>query len=123
MGDPDYLVGVIEESVIPAYRKLKVFLEEEYKPHARKYPGIYGLPDAEKVYSDLIYRHTSVHYTASELHQIGLSEVSRILSEMDLLRSQILPDGTLSDLRSSLQNPFLESSLKVLGGFKDVFLG
>ncbi|KAJ3078808.1 hypothetical protein HK102_004225 [Quaeritorhiza haematococci] len=104
-GDEEFLVPAIEYSVVPAYRRLRTFLREEYLGNARPHAGIYGLPNAEEAYSDLIYRHTSVRYTASELHDLGWQEVIRIKSRMESLRSQIYPHGTLTDLMSNLKDP------------------
>ncbi|KAJ1343749.1 hypothetical protein BSLG_001730 [Batrachochytrium salamandrivorans] len=74
----DYAVPAIRDSLVPAYKAVKVFLETEYLPHARTTAGIYGLADSKRVYDDLIYLHTTVRYTADELYELGLQEVARI---------------------------------------------
>ncbi|KAJ3057901.1 hypothetical protein HK102_010796, partial [Quaeritorhiza haematococci] len=105
MGDEHYLDKWILEYVVPAYQGLKAFMEEEYIKHARKTPGIFGLPNAQQVYQSQIFRHTSTRYTASELHQIGLAEVSRINSEIDALALRICPEAkTRQEFRAALMD-------------------
>ncbi len=70
-------------SVVPAYRQLLDFVEQEYLPGARESIGSIELPDGEAFYSHRIHYFTSLHMTAQEVHKIGLDEVKRIRSEME----------------------------------------
>ncbi|KAL2919711.1 hypothetical protein HK105_200625 [Polyrhizophydium stewartii] len=99
----DFLLDTIRESVVPAYKAVKDFLETEYKPHARANPGIFGLPDYERVYNDLIFVHTSARYTADELHQKGLEEVARIRKRMEAIKDKMF-DGTLKEFLVALKD-------------------
>ncbi|KAL2919709.1 hypothetical protein HK105_200623 [Polyrhizophydium stewartii] len=99
----DFLLDTIRESVVPAYKAVKEFLETEYKPHARANAGIFGLPDHERVYNDLIFLHTTVRYTADELHQKGLEEVARIRKRMEAIKDKVF-DGTLKEFFVALKD-------------------
>ncbi|KAL2911383.1 hypothetical protein HK105_209147 [Polyrhizophydium stewartii] len=99
----DFLLNTIRESVVPALKAVKDFLEAEYKPHARANPGIFGLPDYERVYNDLIFVHTSARYTADELHQKGLDEVARIRKRMEAIKDKVF-DGTLKEFFVALKD-------------------
>ncbi|KAL2917885.1 hypothetical protein HK105_202758 [Polyrhizophydium stewartii] len=99
----DFLLDTIRESVLPAYKAVKDFLETEYKPHARANAGIFGLPDHERVYNDLIYLYTSVRYTADELHQKGLDEVARIRKRMEAIKDKVF-EGTLAEFFVALKD-------------------
>jgi len=74
---------VISESVIPAYRRLFDFFHNEYLPAARETLGAFQLPEGESFYQAAIRRYATVDLSPQEIHDIGLSEVSRIHSEMD----------------------------------------
>ncbi|KAJ3279157.1 hypothetical protein HK104_001698 [Borealophlyctis nickersoniae] len=120
----DYLHKVIAESVVPAYRALKEFLETEYKKNARKHAGIYGLPNYEKVYEDAIYVSTGLSYKAEELHQIGLDEVARISKQMEEAKRRAGFEGTLPEFRKALNDKerfpqlFIESREEVIPRYR-----
>ncbi len=72
----------IEESVVPAYRKLGQFMQNEYIPGARKTLAAREMPDGEAFYQAQIRRHTTLNLTPADIHQRGLDEVARIKAEM-----------------------------------------
>ncbi len=72
----------ISGSVVPAYRAILQFVEQEYLPAARESIASIELPDGAAFYAHRIHYFTSLHMTAREVHQIGLDEVKRISSEM-----------------------------------------
>jgi uncharacterized protein (DUF885 family) len=84
--DKEYLAeeyaNVISEKIIPKYKELKTFLEEEYLPKARTTSGISDVPHGSETYDYLIRLHTTTNMTADEIHELGLSEVARIRGEM-----------------------------------------
>jgi uncharacterized protein (DUF885 family) len=73
----------IAAHVIPAFARLKRFMEEEYGPAARKTLGAAQLPDGAAYYQTQIRSYTTTDLTASAIHKIGLAEVARIRAEMD----------------------------------------
>ncbi|EGF78837.1 hypothetical protein BATDEDRAFT_35511 [Batrachochytrium dendrobatidis JAM81] len=99
----DYAIAAIRDYLVPAYTSVKVFLESEYLPHARSTAGIYSLADSQRVYNDLIYLNTTVRYTADELHQLGLKEVSRIRARMEETKSKVF-DGTYAEFLVALKD-------------------
>jgi uncharacterized protein (DUF885 family) len=54
----------------------------EYSPHGRIALSVTSLPDGEKRYQNEIYKRTTTHMTADEIHQLGLREMDRIEAEM-----------------------------------------
>jgi len=80
---------VISESVIPAYRRLFDFFHKEYLPGARETLGASQLPGGEDFYQAAIRRYATVELSPQEIHDIGLSEVARIRSEMDDIIQQL----------------------------------
>lgn len=76
--------GVIKESVVPSFHKIKDFIEKEYFPNTRKELGISSIPNGKDFYQNRInYYTTSTNYTPESIHALGLKEVERIRSEMN----------------------------------------
>jgi uncharacterized protein (DUF885 family) len=74
---------LIEVAVIPAYRKLLHFYLQDYAPKCRTVEGITGLPGGEAYYQYLLQFFTTTDMSARDIHELGLSEVDRIMAEME----------------------------------------
>ena len=73
----------IENSVVPQFKRIKTFFEDEYLPKARTSIGVSETPGGEEYYQNRInFYTTSTLYSAEDIHQIGLKEVARIKAEM-----------------------------------------
>jgi uncharacterized protein (DUF885 family) len=99
----------ITESVIPAYRRLIAFLEEQ-QPKATSDDGVWKLPDGDAYYAWRLHSQTSTRMSPQEVHQLGLSEVARIEGEMKaIFAAQGLGDGAPAELlqRLSKEQRFL----------------
>jgi len=91
--DKDRIIKVasklISQTVIPEYQKFHTFFVEEYMTRCRQIVGITDLEGGEEYYQYLIQYYTTTNYTAEEIHQLGLSEVSRIRAEMETIITEI----------------------------------
>jgi uncharacterized protein (DUF885 family) len=76
------VLGAIEQSVIPAYRKLGTFVRDEYAPKGRTDVGVWSLPDGAERYAFQARNMTTTNMAPEEIHQLGLREVARIEGEM-----------------------------------------
>ncbi len=74
--------AAIMEGVVPGYRLFLDFMLDEYIPRARSTLGASELPNGREYYAYLIRHFTTLDVTAEEIHQLGLTEVERIRSEM-----------------------------------------
>ena len=103
-------------SVLPAYKDLKEFIESEYLPKTRLNIGIGTNNNNREYYKALIKNFTTLEITPDEVHNIGVHEVQRIRSEMDAVIRTTNFKGTFSDflkfLRTSPQ--FYASTKKQL---------
>lgn len=90
----------IRTSVIPAYRLLLKFIQDEYRPAAR--PGIAAseLPNGRQFYQSRIRYFTSLDLTPEQVHATGLSEVTRIRAEM---QSVIGKTGFKGDFKAFIE--------------------
>ncbi len=75
--------AAVRQAVIPAYKALSAFYQQEYAPKVKSEIGAANLPDGLTYYQFCLKRETTLDLTAEEIHQIGLEEVARIRAEMD----------------------------------------
>ena len=87
----------LKDKIIPAYRDLDNFMSTEYMKAARTTSGIDAIPDGKAYYNYMIKLFTTTNMTADEIHQLGLSEVARIRSEMEKIMNQV---GFKGDLKA-----------------------
>jgi uncharacterized protein (DUF885 family) len=89
--------NVIEEQVLPAYTALAKFMHEEYYPAATEVLGASERPDGAKFYADMVRYYTTVDISPEDVHQLGLSEVARIRSEMADIIQEVKFEGSFAD--------------------------
>jgi uncharacterized protein (DUF885 family) len=93
----------IQQSVIPAYRKLLTFLEKTYLPRTRSSLSVKHLPNGAEFYAAQIKEYTTLNLSADQIHQIGLSEVARIQAEMHQVMTDSGFAGSLPDFITFLR--------------------
>ncbi|MCP9198788.1 DUF885 domain-containing protein [Gramella sp. GC03-9] len=87
----------IENNVIPQFKRIKTFFETEYFPGTRKALGASDLPNGNEYYDYLLEYYTTMDMSAEEVHQLGLSEVERINSEMKKVMAETGFEGSFSE--------------------------
>jgi uncharacterized protein (DUF885 family) len=75
-------VGVIRDSVQPAYRDLLTFIRSEYLPGTRTTLAAYDLPDGKAYYRAKIREFTTLDQEPDSIHTLGASEVARLHGDM-----------------------------------------
>ena len=94
----------ITTNVIPQFKVVKTFFEEEYFPKTRTSIGISETPNGNVYYQNRInYYTTSTQYSADDIHSIGLKEVARIKTEMEKIISELNFQGSFSDFLNFLR--------------------
>lgn len=96
--------AMIAERIVPALTNLRDYFKQTYLPKSRATDGWSGLPNGKAWYQHLANSHTTTTMSVDEIHQIGLSEVARILSEMDKVREQVGFKGDLNAFFASLSS-------------------
>lgn len=81
-------VEAIRDSVVAAYRRFGVFMEDEYLPNCRASVGASALPGGREYYRHCVRKYTTLDTTPNEVHRVGLAEVKRIRAEMDTIIDQ-----------------------------------
>ena len=88
----------INKIVVPQFKRIKQFFENEYYPKTRTQIGVSSTPNGKEYYQNRIdYYTTSNEYTAEKIHQIGLNEVARIKSEMKKIIKDLKFQGSFED--------------------------
>jgi uncharacterized protein (DUF885 family) len=82
-------INLINQQIMPSYKKLAVFLQTEYLPDARNTTGINALPGGDKYYAYTVKYWTTTNKTPDEIYKIGISEVKRIRDKMELIKSSV----------------------------------
>ncbi len=88
--------SMITDVVIPAYRRLKDFFENEYLPATPLTVGLSERPNGAAHYQYLVRYHTTTELSADEIHRIGLDEVKRIRAQMEAVRERAEYAGDLN---------------------------
>ncbi len=115
---------MITKKLKPKYTALKQFLVNEYLPACRETSGIGALPNGQETYNYLIKLHTTTTMTADEIHELGKSEVARILIEMEDAKNKIGFKGDIKAFfefvrNSPAQMPFTDPQ-QVIDNFNSI---
>jgi uncharacterized protein (DUF885 family) len=89
--------AAIQQSVMPAYRKLLSFIRDDYIPHTRTTISAHDLPDGDAFYRAQVREFTTTDLTPEQIHQIGLQEVTRINAEMEKTMRESGFKGTMPE--------------------------
>ncbi len=92
-------LAAVQNSVIPAYQALYTTLND-LRSAASPSIGVGQFPAGSVYYSYVLGHHTTTDLTAMQVHQLGLDELQRIHSEMQLIFDQLgyPQDETLQQL-------------------------
>lgn len=80
---------VLLSVVLPAYQKLIIWLDMDVKQVGPTARGVWSLPDGKAYYQAALDRNTTLSMTADQIHNIGLSEVTRIHNEMRAIKNEV----------------------------------
>lgn len=97
-------VAVIEETIVPAYRRLARYFDETYLPASRDTVGLSDLPRGDEWYEFLARDYTTTELTPDEIHQLGLREVARIRESMRSVIDETGFDGSFGEFLDFLRS-------------------
>ena len=87
----------IKADVLPAFQRLRNFLEKEYVPASFEQVGAWQVPNGEKTYTYLARSMTTSSLTPEQIHETGLQEVKRIQREMEKAKEQAGFKGSMPE--------------------------
>ncbi|RYG09564.1 MAG: DUF885 family protein [Burkholderiales bacterium] len=94
---------MIADRMLPAYRKLRTFINDEYLPATRDSVGLDKLPDGLAWYAYNAKNSTTTDMSPAQIHQLGLDEVARIHGEIRKLMAETGFKGSLQDFFKFMQ--------------------
>jgi len=88
---------ILAGEVLTAYQELKAWLEQDLVLAGEPPLGVWALPDGEAYYNQRLQRMTTVELSAQQIHDIGLSEVQRLLEAMEVVKQRTGFAGSLQE--------------------------
>ena len=96
--------ALIEGQLMPAIKKQRDFIANEYLPATRDAVGLDALPDGKAWYAFNAKESTTTAQTPEQIHEIGVKEVARIHGEMHKVMEQVGFKGSLQDFFKFMQH-------------------
>lgn len=101
----DAILLAIDTQLRPSYEKFANYVEKTYAPAGRTEEGTWALPNGDALYRFAIRQNTTTNMDPAAIHDLGLSEVTRIEAEQ-LVIAKKLGATDLPSFRESLKtNP------------------
>ena len=98
------LKHIVTSKVYPSYRNV-IHALEDLSMSARVESGVWAQPNGDEFYQEAVKMLGDTNLTPAQIHQLGLSEVNRIIKEMDLiLKSQDMHNGTVGQRMTKLND-------------------
>lgn len=113
----------IENTIIPAFRRLHNFIGDEYVTVARDTVGLSDLPNGDEWYRYMVKVRTTTELTPDEIHQIGLDEVARIHEEIRDVMETVGFDGDLKEFFEFVNTDaqfFFDEPDELIQGYRDM---
>ncbi len=93
----------IRDVILPTEQRMRDFLANEYRAKARDSVGLSAIPGGAKLYAYLIEQNTTLPLSADAVHSLGLSEVARLLKDMETQKRAVGFKGTLPEFFTYLR--------------------
>ena len=114
---------IVLDTVAPAFASFADWVEEIYVPGARQSTAATDLPNGPAWYAHRIRASTTTDLTAEQIHEIGLAEVARIRSEMEIVKAEAGFDGDLREFFDHLRTDpryFFTDAESLLTQYRDI---
>jgi uncharacterized protein (DUF885 family) len=115
--------AAIERHVVPAMRKLRAFVADEYLPRAPADGALHRYPEGRQVYEMLVRHRTTTRLSAAQIHEIGLRELAAIRAEMEgVMRQTKFQGGFAQFIEHLTTDPkfFHTGPDALLAGYRDI---
>jgi uncharacterized protein (DUF885 family) len=107
VADRQRIVAAWEEklggSVLPAVRRLRDYLANDYLPNTRPSVGMSEQQNGAAWYAYCVRLHTSSGLAPQQVHELGLKEVARIRGSLERIKAQLGHPGDLKSFFEKLR--------------------
>lgn len=97
-------VQSIEAHVLPAKKKLRAFIVEEYLPAAPAAGGLLRYPRGDLIYAEIARQQTTTDLTPRQIHDLGLREITRLRGEIAAVMREMKFDGSFAQFVEQLNS-------------------
>ena len=114
--------AIYREQILPALKRFRAFVADEYIPKAREETGLGTIEGGQEWYASLVRYFTTTDMTPSQVHDIGLEEVTRIRGLMESIVAEegySSFDGFTKFLRED-ERFYFETPEELLVGYRDI---
>src|SRR5206468_4390444 len=111
----------IRAQVIPAFARLRDFIDREYLPACYDQVGWWQTSSGLAGYAYLARLHTTTDLTPQQIHDIGLKEVARIKAALEKVKAEAGFAGALPEFFTHLRTDprfFYTSGGDLLDGYR-----
>jgi uncharacterized protein (DUF885 family) len=113
----------VDTQVLPALRRLRAFVADEYLAKAPDEGGLVRYPGGLKVYEAVVRSETTTDLTPAAIHAIGLQQVAKAQEGMEAVRREVGFAGDMPAFIRYLNTDkrfFKASGEEVLAGYRDI---
>ena len=89
---------LVQEQIVPAFKRYRDFLEKAYLPAAREAIAVSANPNGAACYDASVRYHSSLPATAKDVHATGLQQVERLDAEMKSIGQRSFATGDVPKL-------------------------
>jgi len=94
--------AIVAKDVYPALER-QIAAMEQLKPTSRPGDGAWRLTNGDSIYAEALRQATTTNFSPADVHQMGLTQVAEISSELDkILRSLGHTQGTVGERLAAL---------------------
>jgi len=113
--------NIFTTGVAPAFQKVHEYVVKTYLPACRESIAATALPNGAAAYAYHVRWQTTTSLTPKEIHEIGLSEVKRIRTEMDKVIATTGFKGSFHDFTEFLRSDarfYYDKPEELVNGYK-----
>lgn len=114
---------MVTGTVLPAYARWLTFLRDSYLPRTPVAPGRSAIADGLRLYTFELERHTTLPMAAADIHALGLSEVARIRTAFETVRTDLGFAGDLKALFEHVRTDpryYCKTEAELIGRFAEI---
>ena len=115
--------SAIGEQVMPALRRLRSFIVDDYLPAAAASGALGSDPGGAEVYAALVRSNTTLELTPTQVHATGQRELARLRGEMEAVMKETKFDGDFNAFVKYLNTDpkfFHTGSEALLAGYREI---
>lgn len=112
--------SAIRDRIVPAYRRLRDFVRDEYLPRCRTTAGLAGLPGGDRIYANAVRGFTTTRLTPQEIEDIGQRELRRSWQDMQALHKASGHSGNINEWAAQLKAaaPHYRTAEEVMAAYR-----